>query len=132
MNRFAPFIAAALALAPAPALAASPLEGLWTNPKGNVIVRIAPCGTQLCGRVVNASSGAKAKAAKQGTQPLVGRVMLSDLAPSGHNRWKGKVFVPRVGRSVTGNLSLSGPKRLNVQGCLAGVVCKSQSWTRVS
>jgi uncharacterized protein (DUF2147 family) len=131
MNRLAPILAVALAFAPAPALAASPIEGLWTNPKGNVIVRIAPCGPQLCGKVVRASAKARAKAAERGTENLLGRTMLSGLQPVGPNKWRGKVFVPRVGRNVTGNLSLSGSTRLNVQGCVAGVICKSQSWKRV-
>lgn len=131
MTKFAPMIAAALALASAPALAASPLEGLWTNPKGNVVVRIAPCGPQLCGKVVRATAKARAKAAEQGTEQLMGKTLLSGLQPAGPNRWKGKVFVPRVGRNVSGNLSLSGSSKLNVQGCVAGLLCKSQSWKRV-
>jgi uncharacterized protein (DUF2147 family) len=133
MNKSVSLITAALAmaLAPTPALAASPLEGLWTNPKGNVVVRIAPCGQQLCGRVVKATAKARAKAAEQGTQNLMGKTLLSGLQPNGPNRWRGKVFVPRVGRNVSGNLTLAGPSRLNVQGCLVGVICKSQSWTRV-
>jgi uncharacterized protein (DUF2147 family) len=134
MNKFIPIFAAALALAlaPAPALAASPLEGLWTNPKGNVVVRIAPCGPQLCGKVVKASAKARAKAAAQGTGNLLGRTLLSGLQRTGPNRWQGKVFVPKVGHNVSGNLTLAGSSRLNVQGCLIGVICKSQSWTRVS
>ena len=28
-------------------------------------------------------------------------------------------------------LTLSGRNRLNVQGCLLSIICKSQTWTRV-
>ena len=131
MKRFASILAAALVLAPAPALAASPLEGLWRNPKGSVTVRIAPCGQQLCGRVVQASPKAKAKAAEGGTEQLLGTTILSGITPAGANRWKGRVFLPRQNRHATGHLRLTG-NRLTVQGCLLGVICKDQTWTKVS
>ena len=131
MNRIATLIAAALVLAPAPALAASPLEGLWRNPKGSVTVRIAPCGPQLCGRVVAASAKAKAKAAEGGTEQLPGTMILSGITPAGANRWKGRVFLPRQNRHATGNLRLAG-NRLEVEGCMLAIICKSQVWTRVS
>lgn len=131
MKRIATIAAAALALTSAPASAASPLEGVWRNPKGSVTVRIAPCGRQLCGRVINASPKAKAKAAEGGTEQLPGTTILSGITPTGANRWKGRVFLPRQNRHATGNLRLSG-NRLTVQGCLLGIICKDQTWTRVS
>lgn len=131
MSKLALIAAAAMALVPAPALAANPLVGLWTNPKRNVTVRIAPCGPQLCGKVVRATDQAKAKAADHGTEQLVGSTMLRSLSPAGGNRWKGQVFVPKFGRYVGGSLSLPAPNRLNVQGCVLGIACKSQTWTRV-
>ena len=132
MNRIATILAAALALAPAPALAASPLEGVWTNPKRSVTVRIAPCGQNLCGKVVSASEKAKRGAAEGGTRNLVGTTILSNLTPAGTNKWKGRVFMPKQNRHATGNFSLTGENRMNVQGCLLGVLCKSQTWTRIS
>ena len=131
MKKIAPILAAALALAPAPALAASPIEGLWRNPKGSVTVRIAPCGQQLCGRVVSASAKAKAKAAEGGTERLLGTTILSQIKPVGANRWKGRVFLPKQNRHATGHLQLAG-NRLTVEGCLLAIICKDQTWTKVS
>lgn len=131
MNKFAiSLLAAVLALSAAPAAAASPLEGLWRNPKGSVVVKIAPCGEQLCGRVVQASPKARAKAAEGGTERLVGTTILSGITPAGANRWKGRVFLPKQNRHATGHLRLTG-NRLTVQGCLLGVICKDQTWTKV-
>ena len=124
--------AALLAAVPATAAAQSPIEGVWSNPKRSVTVRIAPCGQALCGRVVSATAKAKADAAEGGTSNLVGATILSNLTPAGANKWKGRVFMPKANRHATGNLSLSGRDRLNVQGCLLGILCKSQTWTRVS
>lgn len=130
MNRIALTLAAALAFAPAPAIAASPLEGTWTNPKRSVTVRIAPCGEKLCGRVVTASAKAKRDAAQGGTRSLIGATILKDLRPAGANRWRGQVFLPKQNRHAGANLRLSG-NRLVVQGCLLGLICKDQTWSRV-
>ena len=133
MIRFlSPVLAAALALSAAPTAAANgaALEGLWRNPKGSVTVRIAPCGPQLCGRVVNATASAKAKAAQGGTDALIGTTILSNITPAGANRWKGRVFLPKQNMHANGNLRLAG-NRLTVQGCVLGFICKDQTWVRV-
>ena len=132
MNKiFTPLLAAALASLPAAAHAASPLEGLWRNPKGSVVVRIAPCGQQLCGKVVRANAHAREKAEEGGTDRLIGTTILSNITPSGANRWKGRVFLPKQNTHANGNLRLTG-RQLTVQGCLLLVVCKDQTWVKVS
>ncbi len=126
-------LAAALTLAlPAPALAASPLEGLWTNPKRSVVVRIAPCGPAWCGKVVSATAREEAKAARYGMDELEGEQMLTGLRPAGSGRWKGQVFVPKLGRKVGSTVTIASRNQMKVSGCVAGLFCKTQVWTRVS
>ena len=123
---------ALLAAAPATAAAASPLEGLWTNPKRSVVVRVAPCGPAWCGKVVSATAREEAKAAKYGMDELEGEQMLTGLRPAGANKWKGQVFVPKLGRKVGSTVTMTGRNQMKVSGCFMGVVCKTQIWTRVS
>lgn len=126
------FFLLATALFASPALAASPIEGQWVNPAGSVKVRIAPCGRSLCGRVVSASPDAKAKAAAAGTPRLVGTELMSGLAPAGPGAWTGEFFVPDRNVRAPGELRLLGPRTLEIEGCaVAGLLCKSQRWTRV-
>lgn len=115
-----------------PAAAKSPLEGLWTSPKGNVTVRIAPCGRLLCGEVVDASAKAKRRAAKQGVTKLVGEPLLNNIEPAGPGKWKGRVFVPRLRTHVGGNITMKNANSMQVSGCFAGLVCKSAVYRRVS
>lgn len=123
---------AALALIAGPALARSPLDGNWTNPKRSVTVRIAACGPVLCGRVVSANAKAKADAAAAGTTSLVGTELMSGLEPTGRNSWHGSVFVPDPGITSDADLELIAPGRLLVRGCaLGGLMCREQVWTRV-
>ena len=126
------FLLAATLIA-SPALAASPIEGQWTNPARSVTVRIAPCGASLCGRVVSASPDAKAKAAAAGTPRLVGTELMSRLVPAGEGAWRGEFFVPDRNVRAPGELRLLGPRALEIEGCaVAGLLCKSQQWTRVA
>jgi len=123
----------ATALIATPALAASPIEGQWTNPARSVAVRIAPCrGRSLCGRVVSASPDATAKAAEAGTPRLIGTELMSALVPIGPGAWQGEFFVPDRNVRAPGELRLLDSRTLEIEGCaIAGLLCKSQRWTRV-
>lgn len=122
---------AALTLAFPAAASASPLEGLWTNPKRSVVVRIAPCGKAWCGKVVSATPREEAKAARYGMDELEGEQMLTGLRPAGAGRWKGQVYVPKLGRKVGSTVTIASRNQMKVSGCFMGVVCKTQVWTRV-
>ena len=124
-------LAGSTMLLAAPAAAKSPIEGLWRTPKGTATVRIEPCGQQLCGRMIDASNQVRRKAKRQGAPNIVGRTVLNSIERIGPNRWKSRVFVPKLGRHIGGNLILSGQDLLTVRGCIAGLICKSQAWHRV-
>ncbi len=122
------------ALITSPALAASPIDGNWTNPQHSVMVHIAACGGgSLCGRVIRATPAAKAKAAAAGTERLIGAELMSNLQPSGTGAWSGNFFVPDRNVRADGELRLLGPRMLEIEGCaMGGLLCKSQQWTKVS
>lgn len=123
--------AAAMLAVPAPALAASPIEGLWTNPKKSVVVRIAPCGANWCGEVIRATAREEAKAARYGVDELEGEQMLTALRPAGAGRWKGQVYVPKLRRKVGSTVTMTSRNQMKVSGCFAGIICKTQLWSRV-
>ena len=129
------FIALLMSFAVAtPALASSPIEGNWTNPKRSVTVRIAPCGDGVyCGRVIAASGQARAAAAGGGTSRLIGTELLSGFEQNGEGSWHGEVFVPDIGRRAEADIHLLDGRHMEVQGCaVAGFMCKTQLWTRVA
>jgi uncharacterized protein (DUF2147 family) len=123
---------ALLAATPTAAAAPSPLEGLWTNHKKSVVVRIAPCGAAWCGKVVSATAREEAKAAKYGVNDLEGEQMLTNLRPAGAGKWKGQVYVPKLRRKVGSTVTMPARNQIKVSGCFAGVVCRTQVWSRVS
>lgn len=119
-------IAAQGAVQPAPEV-----MGHWINPYGSVVVETAPCGAHLCGRVSWASAEALQDAKESGITGLIGTELLRDYSPSGPGHWRGRVYVPDMGRTFYSTINVEGPDALRISGCiLGGLICKSQLWHR--
>jgi uncharacterized protein (DUF2147 family) len=122
---------AVLGLAQAPAFAqASDVYGVWRNPKDSVHVEVKPCGENACGYVVWASAKAQ-RAAREAGNELIGLQIFREMTPTRTGAWQGKVFVPDLNKTFSGRAEALDTSRLKAKGCLvAGMVCKSQIWTR--
>lgn len=119
-------------IAAAPASSADRSFGIWRNPKNSVHIRVQPCRGGMCGVVVWASAKARADAAKGSADPLVGASLFRDFRQEKPGVWRGKVFVPDIGKTFSGTISVLDPNHIQGSGCLIGRVgCKSQVWTRI-
>ena len=125
-------VAAALMLGPVPALAQrSGQDNVFRNPSNSVHVRIHPCGKGRCGTVVWANDKAKADSARGGTRNLVGTELFKEFREISPKVWKGKVFVPDLNKVFSGTGTIKDQNTIVARGCLiAGMGCKSQTWTR--
>ena len=130
------FGAVALLVAAGSAQAAERAEhsfGVWRNPQNSVHVRAEPCGARMCGVVVWANDKAKADAARGGTERLEGEKLFRDFTRAGAGQWRGKVFVPDIGKTFSGTIRVIDATHAEGKGCLVGRVGgKAQVWTRVS
>ena len=126
-------VAAALMLGPVPALAQrSGQDNVFRNPSNSVHVRIHPCGKGRCGTVVWANDKAKKDSARGGTRNLVGTELFREFREISPKVWKGKVFVPDLNKVFSGTGTIKDQNTIVARGCLiAGMGCKSQTWTRV-
>ncbi len=114
----------------APAAAPVPIEGRWA--RGNMQIRIAPCGQALCGTVLRASDKQKARAEAGSGTDLVGATLIHHIRAVGPGRYTAKVFVADKNMNANGTIVQVSPDELNVKGCIAfGLFCKSQQWTRI-
>ena len=109
---------------------ADPLEGLWrTAPdvNGHVgLVRVAPCGTALCGTLVGATDASGAPWAS----PDIGRQVIWATVPQGASTYRGRVYSPGRNREYDSRLTLSA-QGLLVEGCLLGQCRCGALWLRV-
>lgn len=112
--------------------AAAPIASEWRNPSNSVHIRLDRCGGALCGVVTWASPKAIADAKRGGTDQLVGTRLFRNLEPAGTGVWKGKVFVPDIRKTFAGTIEFKDGDKMLGKGCvLFGIVCKSQTWSRV-
>lgn len=127
---FALFTVAAPAVAGSPPDA--PLATEWRNPSNSVHVRIDNCGGAVCGTITWASDKAIADAKRGGTDQLIGTRLFRDLKPAGAGKWSGKVFVPDIRQTFSGTIQFQDGDKMVGKGCvLFGIICKSQTWSRV-
>lgn len=116
--------ATGLVLAGTPAFAGDP-TGTWLRDTGASHVKIAPCGSALCGTVTWIKPGAE-------TKGKLGQRVFFDMKPDGADAWKGSAFNPEDGKTYSGKMSLSG-STLTTAGCtMGGMICKSSTWTRTN
>jgi uncharacterized protein (DUF2147 family) len=113
----------AVALGFSPAMADEGILGEWARGDGNARVRIAPCGGALCAVntwIRDPSSGEH-----------VGDRLVLNVASAGR-ALSGTAYDPQ--RKLNYSMSIEyGPKSMQTRGCvLAGIVCKSISWARLS
>lgn len=130
-----------LAFATGSALAADSAAGTWRLSNGKVTVKVAPCGGGLCGRVVALKKPRDGKGRPRldkenpnpalRARPVIGLTILSNMRASGEGSWAGTIYNPDDGNTYSSRMQLMGPSTMKVDGCVAGVFCKSMKFIRV-
>ena len=106
--------------------------GEWVNPKHTVRLRAQDCGTNLCGVIVWAAPQAEAQAARNHQPHLAGTELLRDFHQVSDKVWRGSVYVPDVHRTFAGTITMTDANTMIGKGCvLFGMICRSQTWTRI-
>ena len=126
----------AMASARASAQAAEDAFGVWLNPENQSNVEFYRCGDGLCAKVTKVSDGQKTDdknpdAAKR-TRPIVGLVIMEGAKKSGDNKWSGTLYNRADGKSYSGTITVKSKSTLDLSGCVALVVCRTTTWTRVN
>ncbi len=122
-------IAAVLVALPMVATAGD-VTGLWQtapNDEGKYLqVRVQNCAVdpaQICGTIIEGFGGA--------SQDNNGKPILWGMQSRSEDYWnRGNVWAPDSDKTYRANLTLEGDT-LIVQGCIAGIFCRSSDWTRV-
>lgn len=124
------------------AQAATPAAGTWLSADGGTKVRVSECaGNKLCGKVVWLNEPIDRQTGKPKTdkynadpdkraRPLLGVQVVNGMAPSGDNKWSGKIYNADDGKTYDAHVTLVSENAMQVQGCVLGILCKSQTWKR--
>ncbi|MGR3636076.1 MAG: DUF2147 domain-containing protein [Shimia sp.] len=123
---------AAIVVAGAGAAMADPAAGTWKTEPGDtggyLHVKVAPCGSNICGTITKAFDETGAEVANY---EHAGKRMLWDMNADGGGKYSGgQVWAADSDKTYKSKMSLSG-STLTVKGCVA-VICRGQDWKRVN
>ena len=115
--------------------------GTWLTQAGDARVRVSKCGGGICGVVVGLREPVDPATGKPQVddknpdpalrkRPMIGLPLFSGMHVSGPHKWSGTIYNADDGSSYASSVSVSGPDRLRVEGCVGGL-CGSETWTRV-
>jgi len=130
-------LAVSIVLAPVTAAAAPAVEGLWLTDDGKAVVRVAPCGRQMCGSIVRVLDRDPAVPATDvnnpdrglRSRPIIGLQVLRGFNPGAAEWAGGRAYDPKTGKSYPASLKLNRDGSLRVTGCVL-FICQSVRWTR--
>jgi uncharacterized protein (DUF2147 family) len=122
-------VSAALAVLAAPANAVASSDpadprGIWLRPEGGEQFSFYDCGAQLCAKLISVK--------KPEDQKSIGTVILRGASKVSPNEWKGKLFNAADGKTYDGSITIKSANELRLKGCLWGILCSGETWTRVS
>ncbi len=118
----------------------SPLIGRWRTEKRNGIVELAPCGSAICGKVLDGAPlranpdqrDVRNRDAALRARRVMGLRVLEGFT-GGPRTWTGgPMYDPDTGDGASsGYLTLLNPDTLQVKGCIVAFLCRTQTWTRI-
>jgi uncharacterized protein (DUF2147 family) len=117
--------AASLAASPAAGASLNDPRGVWLRPEGGVQFSFYDCEAgKLCAKVVAAQNAED--------RSSIGAVILRGAKQTGPNEWAGQLFNVEDGKTYDGFITVKSPTRLTLKGCLWGMLCSDETWTRIS
>ena len=129
----------AVAQVPASPAAVPDPTGDWRVEEGTAHIRVAFCEGALWGVIGwEQSPGTDSENPDPAlrTRPTLGMPILVNMKPDAKkaeaNKWVGKIYNAKNGKMYDSNVTLVSPTALKVQGCVLGVFCGGETWTKVA
>jgi uncharacterized protein (DUF2147 family) len=121
---------------------ASDPAGIWLTQAGDAKISINHCGTGLCGTIVwlkapiDPATGKPQVDDKNANpslaeRPVIGINIFSQMKPVASNKWSGTIYNADDGKSYSSDVIVAGPRKLEVRGCVMGVLCGGETWTKI-
>jgi uncharacterized protein (DUF2147 family) len=109
-------------------------SGTYLSESGETRVRIAKCGSAYCGTIIAVQGETRdlnnPDAGKR-DRSLVGVQMISNIQPAGQG-FAGQLYNYKDGKTYNGKMTFSGGNAMQLSGCvLGGLICRSQTWTKL-
>lgn len=66
------------------------------------------------------------------SRSTLGMPIILGMEQARSNEWKGEIYNAEDGRKYSASITLLNPDLLKVQGCVLGILCGGENWTRAS
>jgi uncharacterized protein (DUF2147 family) len=127
------FVALGLIALSNPALAED-AHGTWLVKDKTAVVKVDTCEQGLCGTIGWSQTPGTDKNNPDPTlknRDVIGMPIFT-MKPAGPNKWEGEIYNAENGKTYSGSVTLKGPNTLQIEGCVARILCGSQAWTRTT
>jgi uncharacterized protein (DUF2147 family) len=91
-------------------------RGVWLTASGNLEVSVEPCGSALCGKVVQIPANRAMD--QDGNGPpnsVIGLMILKEFTPAGDDRWDGEIYNRENGKTYSCRIELAADGTLKVR-----------------
>lgn len=111
--------------------------GRWLTDDSSGVVEIAPCGTAICGTLVEVLDPKAPRRDINNPDPLLrtrslkGLPILTGFTRAARDASGGHAYDPKTGRTYRARIRLAAEDRLDVTGCLL-FICRTKQWSRVA
>jgi uncharacterized protein (DUF2147 family) len=128
--------ALAIACGSACAQSAEDAFGLWLHPANGSNIEFYKCGGEgLCAKLTKVTDGQltddkNPDPARRG-QPIIGLVIMENAKRAGANKWSGTLYNRENGKTYSGTITVRTRDSVDLSGCVAAVLCRSVTWTRI-
>ncbi|MGE5145573.1 MAG: DUF2147 domain-containing protein, partial [Candidatus Eiseniibacteriota bacterium] len=107
--------------------------GIWRVEDGKAVIRIVDCGGQYWGVVAwEKTPGTDSKNPDPAlkSRSTLGMPVLLGMHRSGQDKWTGHIYNAEDGQTYEGHISLTSANALRVEGCVLGIMCGGETWSR--
>jgi uncharacterized protein (DUF2147 family) len=137
-------LAAAMALAAASVSAETNVDpsGVWLTETGDAKIHVSKCGSGLCGIIIwlktpiDPATGRpqvddKNRDPALAHRPLIGIDIFKGMKSVTEHKWSGRIYNADDGKTYSSDVTLAGPRKLEVRGCVMAVLCGGETWTKL-
>jgi uncharacterized protein (DUF2147 family) len=138
-----PIVAAAMVLTitPVPAETNDDPTGVWLTEAGDAKILVSKCGFSLCGTVIwlkdpiDPATGGPQLDDKNSDpalarRPIIGINIFHGMKSVAERKWSGRIYNADNGKTYASDVTLAGPRKLEVRGCVMAILCGGETWTK--
>ena len=64
-------------------------------------------------------------------RPIIGINIFSSMKSVANNKWSGTIYNADDGRSYSSSVTVAGARKLEVRGCVMGILCGGETWIKI-